>query len=142
LWKEENVLRKAGRFDAAISDFDRALELNPNFTGANRKRGMTHKLIGDQEKARAHLSIALRAQPNDIQITDALRDLQRVPITPSITVPPKPPPVETPTLAEAREFLDDTQTHIRPLATRSAATSNPVGNRVSIASGCVIAVSR
>jgi tetratricopeptide (TPR) repeat protein len=70
------LFAKVGRFDAAISDFDRALELSPNLTWANRERGLTYKLMGDRERARSDLTIDLSAQPDDVEIKDALRELQ------------------------------------------------------------------
>ena len=70
------LFAKAGRSYAAISDFDRALELDPNLTWANRERGLTYKLIGDRERAQSDLLIALRAQPDDIEVVNALRELQ------------------------------------------------------------------
>ena len=50
------VFVKEDRFDAAISDFNRAIERNGNLTWAIRERGLTYKRMGDKEKARSILS--------------------------------------------------------------------------------------
>jgi tetratricopeptide (TPR) repeat protein len=86
------VFAKEDRFDAAISDFNRTIERNGNLTWAIRERGLTYKRMGDKEKARSDLELALRAEPDDKEIIEALRELQEtLTVTPSL---PKPPSAE------------------------------------------------
>jgi tetratricopeptide (TPR) repeat protein len=100
------LLVNAGKLDSAISDFNRALEVTPSLTWANRERGLAYKIMGEPDKARADLLIAARTDPYDREITDALSGLPAG----TGTAPTTPPEqIETPTLLEAREFLEDSQ---------------------------------
>jgi clan AA aspartic protease (TIGR02281 family) len=86
------VFAKEDRFDAAISDFNRAIERNGNLTWAIRERGLTYKRMGDKEKARSDFELVLRAEPDDNEIIEALRELEEtLTVTPSI---PKHPSAE------------------------------------------------
>ena len=86
------VFAKEDRFDAAISDFNRAIERNGNLTWAIRERGLTYKRMGDKEKARSDFELVLRAEPDDNEIIEALRELEdTLAVTPSL---PKPPSAE------------------------------------------------
>ena len=78
------VFAKEDRFDAAISDFNRAIERNGNLTWAIRERGLTYKRMGDKEKARDVVSTLIRTgtiRPSDFvgQQTYVLGDGTEVP---------------------------------------------------------------
>jgi tetratricopeptide (TPR) repeat protein len=44
---------RAGKYSAALNDFDKAIELNPNFYQAYANRALIQRFLGDQAKALA-----------------------------------------------------------------------------------------
>ena len=78
--------------DAAISDFNRAIERNGNLTWAIRERGLTYKRMGDNQRARSDLELVLRTEPDDNEIIEALRELRAESPAPSQRPPPREQP--------------------------------------------------
>jgi tetratricopeptide (TPR) repeat protein len=70
LIERANVSLVYARFDEAISDLDRALELNPRDTKALTTRGYTFGMLSRHEEAISDLDRALELNPRD---TEALR---------------------------------------------------------------------
>jgi tetratricopeptide (TPR) repeat protein len=52
-----------GRYEQAIELYDRALELDPNFSEAFRKRGLSYRELGDYDRCFADYDRALEADP-------------------------------------------------------------------------------
>jgi clan AA aspartic protease (TIGR02281 family) len=112
------VLAKEGRFDDAISDFNRAIERNANLMWAVRERGLTYKRRGDREKARSDLEQVLRTEPDDNEIIEALRELQE---TDTLS---KPPSAERSTPSASISVPMQTEGGKPPSAERSAPTAS------------------
>lgn len=53
-----DICRNLGRYDEALTDFDRALAFSPDDAVALRGRGLTHQALGHDEEARADLTRA------------------------------------------------------------------------------------
>jgi predicted aspartyl protease len=112
------VLAREGRFDAAISDFDRAIELSGNLTWAIRERGLTYKRMGDKDKARSDLEQVLRTEPDDNEIIEALRELQETD-TPSLL---KPPERSSPSVSISVPMQMEGGTYVVPVLINGAIT--------------------
>jgi len=50
--------------DAALADFNRALELNPNLSGAYTARGYIYRERGDVQRALAEFTRSIQVEPN------------------------------------------------------------------------------
>lgn len=57
------ALGKAGRYDDAIADFNRALQINPRFAQAYANRGLVYRLKDDDANAVADYNRALQVNP-------------------------------------------------------------------------------
>ncbi len=57
------ALGKAGRYDDAIADFNRALQINPSFAQAYANRGLVYRLKDDDANAVADYNRALQVNP-------------------------------------------------------------------------------
>lgn len=57
------ALGKAGRYDDAIADFNRALQINPRFAQAYANRGLVYRLKNDDANALADYNRALQVNP-------------------------------------------------------------------------------
>lgn len=57
------ALGKSGRYDDAIADFNRALQINPRFAQAYANRGLVYRLKGDDANALEDYNRALRVNP-------------------------------------------------------------------------------
>ncbi len=56
-------MAKLGRYDEAIKNHDKAIELMPSFSYAWYKKGCTYFLMGDKEKCITNLQKALELEP-------------------------------------------------------------------------------
>jgi tetratricopeptide (TPR) repeat protein len=63
--------RDVGRYDAALSDFDRALELSPDDEWAIAGRGETYRLAGRYDEALGEFGRALELDPEDSWALDS-----------------------------------------------------------------------
>lgn len=74
-------LETAGRFDEARSEFERALQLRPDFAEAHVAMGRLELHAGRYERARGHLEAAVRVQPKQrqarIELAKALLGLKQ-----------------------------------------------------------------
>ena len=52
-----------GDYQSAITDFDRVIELNPNYIEAYCSRGMAHFGLGNLDRAIAQFDLALKVAP-------------------------------------------------------------------------------
>ena len=55
-----------GQHELAISDYDKALELNPNYADAYNNRGLAHALLGNFQQAIADATRAIKIDPNHV----------------------------------------------------------------------------
>ncbi len=60
-------LHRQGHFQQAIESFDRALEIDPEFSEAYRKRGLSYRELGDFDRCFADYDRALAADPENTQ---------------------------------------------------------------------------
>jgi tetratricopeptide (TPR) repeat protein len=70
------ILAKAKRLQEAIIDFTHAFDLDRNLALALRERGLASKKLGNLEAARADLNLFRGVQPNDVEVAQALQELQ------------------------------------------------------------------
>lgn len=63
--KRGNTYSSYGNYQQAIADFDRALELDPNYNFAYRSRGWAYYQFKDYQRAFADFNYALELDPND-----------------------------------------------------------------------------
>ena len=61
--------------DAAIADYEEALELDPEYTVALRNLGIVYHLLGDTEQAIEHFETALQIDPLDGETAVAASDM-------------------------------------------------------------------
>lgn len=64
-FREGNKACKAGRYDEAISLYNKALEFNPNYSSAYANRGVAHERKGQYDNALDDYNEALRVEPNN-----------------------------------------------------------------------------
>ena len=67
-----------GEYDLAIEDFDTAIGLDANNSGAFYGRGLTHSSLADASKARADFNKALELGHDKDEIEDALTELKKM----------------------------------------------------------------
>ena len=53
-------LAKAGRFEESIAQFDRTIELNPNYIAAYFQKGRTLISMGSEDRAKEALQLGIR----------------------------------------------------------------------------------
>ena len=58
-----NILSDGNQMDAAIVDFNKAIELNPKYARAYLMRGRAYEALGDKEHAKADRDKALELEP-------------------------------------------------------------------------------
>jgi Flp pilus assembly protein TadD len=56
-----------GRYDQAISDFSKAIEINPRYGKAYNNRGIVHRLKGQYDQAISDFNKAMEINPKDAQ---------------------------------------------------------------------------
>jgi tetratricopeptide (TPR) repeat protein len=61
-------LAKAGQYEQAIAEFDKAIELDPNYTAAYANRGNVYSQIGQHDKAIADCNKAIELDPDDAEV--------------------------------------------------------------------------
>jgi len=95
-----------GEMDRALADYDKALELSPNYAAAYERRGAAYAAKGDYVRAVAdvtragELSKAAKVTPASAKATPAFTRARPVPQTASV---PKPKPTVK---APARSFAE------------------------------------
>ncbi len=97
-----NVLRKEGRPEAALSLYDRVVELLPRYAGAHAVIGKAWLEAGHPADARRAFERALALDPEEVDATEGLRAADRRTRTMS-----RPPRTARPSLA-SRRALDRT----------------------------------
>lgn len=108
------VLTDKHDYERAFDEWDMALRIAPNHTGALKGLAFLYFKVGDLQQAEAHLELAKRIEPDDPTISQAI-DMVRGGASPPSPEPSRPaepartaaPPtaaVETPTLDESRVF--------------------------------------
>ena len=76
LFDRGKILLKAGRLQEAIIDFTHAFDLDRTLALALRERGLANKKLGNLEAASADLKLYFGVQPNDVEVAQALQELQ------------------------------------------------------------------
>ncbi len=66
------VLADKHDYERAFDEWDMALRIAPNHTGALKGLAFLYFKVGDVDQARAHLETALKVDPDDASITQAL----------------------------------------------------------------------
>lgn len=61
------ALRKLARYDEAIENLDKALELEPNYVKAIAQKGSTLAVMGEYEEALKCLDRALELDPDNFE---------------------------------------------------------------------------
>ena len=61
----DNVVK--GQYKQALSDFNKALEINPNYAGAYYNRGLVNVILEQKEQAISDFSKAIEINPNDAE---------------------------------------------------------------------------
>jgi len=102
------VLADKHDYERAFDEWDMALRIAPNHTGALKGLAFLYFKVGDVDQARAHLETALKVDPDDATLTQALEMVQQgVPPAADAAVPPVEAPVsgaEVAPLEDARVF--------------------------------------
>jgi len=102
------VLTDKHDYERAFDEWDMALRIAPNHTGALKGLAFLYFKVGDLGQAEAHLELAKRVEPDDPSISQAITMVQGGASPPS----PQPPPVPTPlvqTEVEAAPPLDESR---------------------------------
>jgi len=71
------VLADKHDYERAFDEWDMALRIAPNHTGALKGLAFLYFKVGDVAQARAHLETALKVDPDDVTITQALEMVQQ-----------------------------------------------------------------
>jgi tetratricopeptide (TPR) repeat protein len=71
------VLADKHDYERAFDEWDMALRIAPNHTGALKGLAFLYFKVGDVDQARAHLETALKVDPDDATITQALDMVQQ-----------------------------------------------------------------
>ena len=102
------VLADKHDYERAFDEWDMALRIAPNHTGALKGLAFLYFKVGDVDQARAHLETALKVDPDDATLTQALEMVQQgAPPAADAAVPPVEAPVsgaEVAPLEDARVF--------------------------------------
>ena len=102
------VLTDKHDYERAFDEWDMALRIAPNHTGALKGLAFLYFKVGDLGQAESHLELAKRIEPDDPTITQAIEMVRGGASPPS----PQPPPVPTPlvqTEVEAAPPLDESR---------------------------------
>ncbi len=97
------VLTDKHDYERAFDEWDMALRLAPNHTGALKGLAFLYFKVGDLGQAEAHLELALRIAPDDPSITQAIAMVRGggSPPAPSANAAPAPVPTAAPPAAAA-----------------------------------------
>ncbi len=102
------VLTDKHDYERAFDEWDMALRIAPNHTGALKGLAFLYFKVGDLAQAEAHLELAQRIEPDDQSIAQAVAMVRggAVPSDPeqAAAPPPPPSPPPAPALDEARVF--------------------------------------
>ena len=74
LLKENNFnIREASNYNQALTEIDKAIEVNPNIALVYARRGSIYYRLGDFQRATINWNIALKLDPEFTEIQDLLR---------------------------------------------------------------------
>src|SRR5258705_453967 len=102
------VLTDKHDYERAFDEWDMALRIAPNHTGALKGLAFLYFKVGDLAQAESHLELAQRVEPNDASITQAIEMVRGGASPPS----PQPAPAVAPavqTEVEAAPPLDESR---------------------------------
>jgi len=99
------ILADKHDYERAFDEWDMALRIAPNHTGALKGLAFLYFKVGDVGQARVHLETALKVDPHDPSITQAMELVQQG--APAETDAPVAPPVEAPPTAAEMAPLED-----------------------------------
>ena len=108
------VLTDKHDYERAFDEWDMALRIAPNHTGALKGLAFLYFKVGDLQQAEAHLELAKRIEPDDPSITQAIA-MVKGGTAPPVPGAPAPPPVPSPippapvAQAEAAAPLDESR---------------------------------
>ena len=102
------VLTDKHDYERAFDEWDMALRIAPNHTGALKGLAFLYFKVGDLTQAEAHLELAQRIEPDDPSIAQAIAMVRggTAPVHAEAHAPSSPPPSSppVPALDEARVF--------------------------------------
>jgi tetratricopeptide (TPR) repeat protein len=100
------VLADKHDYERAFDEWDMALRIAPNHTGALKGLAFLYFKVGDVDQARAHLETALKGDPDDVTLTQALEMVQQGAPANADAAPPDTPASgpEVAPLEDARVF--------------------------------------
>lgn len=99
------VLTDKHDYERAFDEWDMAVRIAPNHTGALKGLAFLYFKVGDLAQAEAHLEVARKVEPDDPTILQAIEMVRggASPPAPEPSAAPSPPP-QSPSLDEARVF--------------------------------------
>jgi tetratricopeptide (TPR) repeat protein len=98
------VLTDKHDYERAFDEWDMAVRIAPNHTGALKGLAFLYFKVGDLGQAEAHLEQALRVEPDDPSITQAIAMVRGGANTPAPETPAEPTAAPTSALDESRVF--------------------------------------
>ena len=98
------VLTDKHDYERAFDEWDMAVRIAPNHTGALKGLAFLYFKVGDLGQAEAHLEMALRVEPDDPSITQAIAMVRGGDSPPSPATPVEPTAAPTGALDESRVF--------------------------------------
>jgi tetratricopeptide (TPR) repeat protein len=102
------VLTDKHDYERAFDEWDMALRIAPNHTGALKGLAFLYFKVGDLGQAEAHLELALRVEPDDPTITQAI-EMVRGGASPPSPQPAPAPAAPVHTEAEVAPALDESR---------------------------------
>ncbi len=105
------VLTDKHDYERAFDEWDMALRIAPNHTGALKGLAFLYFKVGDLAQAEAHLELAKRIEPDDPSITQAVAMVRggAAPPAPGAAPPPPAPARAVHTESEAALALDESR---------------------------------
>ena len=105
------VLTDKHDYERAFDEWDMALRIAPNHTGALKGLAFLYFKVGDLAQAEAHLELAKRIEPDDPSISQAVSMVRggEAPPAPSASSPPPAPAPAVHTEVEAAPPLDESR---------------------------------
>jgi tetratricopeptide (TPR) repeat protein len=106
------VLTDTHDYGRAFDEWDMALRMAPNHTGALKGLAFLYFKVGDLGQAEAHLELAQRIAPDDPSITQAIAMVRgggNPPAPPSTPAPEPVPTAASPTAAAPSAALDESR---------------------------------